>query len=86
MALIERNHGSCSGSRYPYDINAVEIISLPIRDDRRIATVIRDEKAGQLCDVDVLPGHNHKSALVDWRSEFVPESVEIRDTDAGVDW
>jgi hypothetical protein len=45
-ALVERNRGPCTGLRQPDDINAVEIIPLPIRHDGGIATMLGDEKAG----------------------------------------
>ena len=45
-ALLERNCSTCTGLRQPDDINAVEIISLPIRDDGGIATMLGDEKTG----------------------------------------
>src|SRR6516165_10433343 len=50
MALVERNRGPSLGLRQLDDINTVEIICLPIGYDGRIATVIGDEKAGELWD------------------------------------
>jgi hypothetical protein len=83
--MVERNRRPRTALRQLDDINAVVIITLPIWHDGRIATVIADEKAGQLCDVGVLPRDNDKSISINRCFEFLPQRVEIRDTDAGID-
>jgi len=85
MALVERNRGPSLGLRQLDDINTVEIICLPIGHDGRIATVIGDEKAGELWDRGVLPGHDDKSIPINRGREFVSERVEICDTGTCID-
>ena len=47
--------------------------------------MICDQQAGQLRDVNVLPRDYKKSASIRRKFEFLLQSVEIRNADAGID-